>query len=334
LKKIYLILIILSGNFLLAQDIHFSQFNLSYLNLNPALTGSFNGDYRFNQNFRNQWSSVSEPYRTFSFSIEGKSLIKKIPALHLGIVVFNDEAGLGGLQTTHANLSLAYSYGLNKDSTLIAKGGVQFGYAGRSINFDQFTFDNQYNGRRFDGSLDKGENFDQSSFSNFNLNSGFGLEYRYDVRKIYNIGFSLFNLTSPNQSFQGSNIPLDMRTTVNLSGDHIISDKMDIMPSILYSRQGEFNEVMIGTNLRYRFNGVNYLKKNLYGGVWYRNQDAIILSAGVDYYQWNVGLSYDINISELESASNNRGGLEIAITYIFTDFKPQIRRYKVCPNFM
>lgn len=318
----------------LAQDIHFSQFNSSYLNLNPALTGSFDGDYRFNGNFKNQWSSVSEPYRTISFSAEAKSIVKKIPALHLGILVFNDEAGVGGLQTTHANLSAAYSYGLNKDSTLILKGGVQLGYAGRSINFDNFTFDNQYNGRRFDPTLDKGENFDQSSFGDFNINSGIAAEYQYDVRKVYTIGFSAFNLSSPNQSFQGSNIPLDIRTTLNLSGDHIISEKMDIMPSILFSRQGKFNEVLIGSNLRYRFNGVNYLKKNLYGGIWYRNQDAIIVSAGLDYFQWNVGLSYDVNISDLETASNNRGGLEIAITYIFSDFKPKIRRYKVCPTFM
>ena len=30
-----------------SQDIHFSQFNLSPLNLNPAMTGAFKGDYRF-----------------------------------------------------------------------------------------------------------------------------------------------------------------------------------------------------------------------------------------------------------------------------------------------
>jgi len=28
------------------QDIHFSQYNMSPLNLNPAFTGSFDGDYR------------------------------------------------------------------------------------------------------------------------------------------------------------------------------------------------------------------------------------------------------------------------------------------------
>lgn len=317
-----------------SQDIHFSQFNYSYLNLNPALTGSFDGDYRFNANYKNQWSSISEPYRTISFAVDAKNPISQLKGLHLGILFFNDEAGVGGLQTTHADLSLAYSYKLNNDSSLIAKAGLQIGYAGRSIDFSRFTFDRQYNGSSFDGNLDPGESFDRSSFGSFNLNTGLGLEYQYEDRKNYQIGISFFNLSSPNQSFQGSNIPLDLRSTINLSADHIISNKMDLLPSILFSKQGEFKELLIGSNLRYRLNGGGYLKENIYGGIWYRNQDAIIVSAGMDYHQWHMGLSYDVNISDLKTASNNRGGLEIALTYIFKDFKPNIRRYKVCPNFM
>ena len=42
----YIILCFCLINELNSQDIHFSQFNLAPLNLNPAMTGSFNGDYR------------------------------------------------------------------------------------------------------------------------------------------------------------------------------------------------------------------------------------------------------------------------------------------------
>ena len=38
-----------------AQDIHFSQFGNSPINLNPGLTGAFGGDMRFVANYRNQW---------------------------------------------------------------------------------------------------------------------------------------------------------------------------------------------------------------------------------------------------------------------------------------
>ncbi len=37
------------------QDIHHSQFYTSPLNLNPGLTGVFNGDQRLSLNYRRQW---------------------------------------------------------------------------------------------------------------------------------------------------------------------------------------------------------------------------------------------------------------------------------------
>ena len=44
-----------------AQDIHLSQYNASPLNLNPSLTGLFDGDFRFVGNQKTQWTSVSVP---------------------------------------------------------------------------------------------------------------------------------------------------------------------------------------------------------------------------------------------------------------------------------
>jgi len=316
------------------QDIHFSQFNSSYLNLNPASTGNFDGDYRLNGNFRNQWNSVSEPFQTFSFSAEAKQLLAQYPALDMGLLLFNDEAGVGGLQTINVMASAAYSIKLNHDSSIALRGGIQLGLLSRSVNFDRFTFDEQFRRGRFDGNRDNGENFDRDSHSSFNFNLGFLSSYRLEHRKKVSLGFSLFNLSTPNQSFNGSNIPLDIRSSFHLGADYFLSDQFDLLPSIIHSRQGPFSETVFGSNLRYRMSESGYYKRNLYGGVWYRNRDAIIISAGMDYDQWKVGLSYDINTSDLEVASNNRGGIEVSVTYIIKKFKPQIRRYKLCPKFL
>jgi type IX secretion system PorP/SprF family membrane protein len=319
---------------LLAQDIHFSQFNRSYLNLNPSLTGDFDGDYRFNGNFKNQWSSVSEPFRTFSFSAEAKNPFKKAPGLHLGLLIYNDEAGVGGLQTTQANLNVAYSRKLDYDSTFILSAGTQFGLTSRSINFDHFSFDQQFNGIQFNPNLSTGETFDQNSYSSFNIHSGIGLSYLLEARKKFKVGASFYNLSSPNQSFLGSNIPLDIRSNLYLQADYIVSEKIDLLPALLFSSQGKFRELVFGSNLRYRLDQSQFFKRNLYGGVWYRNQDALIASVGMDYNQWHVGLSYDINTSTLEVASDNRGGLELSVTYIIQKFNPVIRKYKICPKFL
>ena len=49
---LFFVLLLFSGK---AQDIHFSQFNMSPGNLNPAFTGFFDGDVRGVANYRSQW---------------------------------------------------------------------------------------------------------------------------------------------------------------------------------------------------------------------------------------------------------------------------------------
>jgi hypothetical protein len=53
-----------------AQDPNFSQFFASPLTLNPALTGKFDGVYRFAANYRNQWPTISNAYTTMTASID------------------------------------------------------------------------------------------------------------------------------------------------------------------------------------------------------------------------------------------------------------------------
>lgn len=331
---ISILLIIMGITCLNAQDFHFSQYDQSYLNLNPALTGQFNGNYRINANFKNQWASVSEPYQTLSFAADAKNIFKNYKALSLGIQFLNDEAGLGGLQTNQAGLSVSHDYPLNADSSFRVIAGVQLGFVNRSINFKDFTFDNQYNGSQYDANRPTGENFDRSSYTNFNLNSGIAFNYQVENRKSLQLGMAFFNLTSANQSFYSETIPIHKRITVHAQADWFINRKIDLLPSLLFSKQSTFKEIVFGSNLRYRMNESQSMKRNIYGGIWYRNQDALILSTGLDYNQWLVGISYDINLSDLDQASNKKGGLEIAITYIIKTYKPQILRHKLCPKFM
>src|SRR5271156_4589456 len=59
------------------QDVHFSQFNFSPLNQNPANTNLFDGDYRFVGNYKNQWPTVPVRYNTFSASAEANFITLK-----------------------------------------------------------------------------------------------------------------------------------------------------------------------------------------------------------------------------------------------------------------
>lgn len=318
---------------ILGQDIHFSQFSRSYQNLNPALTGSFVGDYRFNGNFRNQWSSISEPYRTFSAAVDASHPIPNMPELKIGLLFLNDEAGIGGLKNTTVNSNFAYEIKADNDSTWIVKAGLLLGLSARSVNFDQFTFDNQYTGRQFDPNLSSGEDFDRNSLTHLNLGTGFGLEHRLSNTDKVEIGFSAFNLNNPNLSFDNQAANLDIRTSFYVLSQFQMNEKLSLLPSFLLTRQDKYQELLIGSEVKYRFEGQGGFS-NLFGGFFWRTSDAFIFTAGLDFEAWNLGLSYDVNYSDLRTASNRRGGLEISLTYIFKKYVPNLRRYKICPNFM
>ena len=75
-------------SFTYSQDFHYSMFNMSPLNMNPALTGYYNANARVTAHQRSQWSSVSRPFNTMSLSLDSKN--KKIP---IGLQINQDNEG-------------------------------------------------------------------------------------------------------------------------------------------------------------------------------------------------------------------------------------------------
>src|ERR1700750_2664515 len=78
-----------------SQDVGFSQFYDQPLLRNPALAGIFTGDLRFSASYRNQWQSVTVPYRTFGISAEVKTPLDVMDDdnLTIGMQLLRDVAG-------------------------------------------------------------------------------------------------------------------------------------------------------------------------------------------------------------------------------------------------
>ena len=53
-----------------AQDVHFTQFNAAPLIVNPAFTGNFSGKMRASAIYRDQWRSVTVPFKTIAISVD------------------------------------------------------------------------------------------------------------------------------------------------------------------------------------------------------------------------------------------------------------------------
>lgn len=210
---------LLTTSLCFAQDMHFSQFQYSPLNLNAASTGKFNGDHRFAATHRNQWSSVSQSFKTFSVSYDRpvKLSANAFPHHHAGIVINSDKAGDGDFGTLQALLSYSYLFAIGNDSINFISAGVQAGVVQRSVNFSELTFDNQYDGDVFNPSGLSGENPSRNSFAYPDVNLGLTWTRLFD-NGVLEGGISLQHINKPNQTFyDGDKIPLPMRWQVNIS---------------------------------------------------------------------------------------------------------------------
>lgn len=333
----FLIVITLVGSCLLskAQDIHFSQFFNSPIINNPGNTGFFAEDFRFAANQRVQWRSISDnPYNTFGLSAE-KSGLGDYNNLSAGLNFLHDITGDSRYRTTEINLSGAYQAYISTDSAHRISAGLQLGFTRKSIDYTDLSFDSQYNGIAYDPTASSGENFLNEGRGYINL--GTGLTYRYDMKERMwgEVGIGLFNLLKPRQSFfNDDDIQRDRRALIQLRGSYPVSLKWDIIPSFSFMFQGVYKELIFGNLGKYTLVNERGQYRALYGGLFYRGGDAGYAFIGMDYDNWHAGLSYDLNLSNLNPASLKRGGWEVALIYKMRYYKYKAEVHRRCPNYM
>jgi type IX secretion system PorP/SprF family membrane protein len=331
--KYILCFMFLTVTIVYGQDIHLSQYNASPQNLNPAQTGLFDGDWRFVGNYRSQWAAIPVPYKTFSISADNRlktKLQNDVPAA--GLIINTDRAGDSRFTTMQVFVSGSYIKKLNKDSTHFVSIGIQPGITTKSFDVNALTFDNQYDGDSYNASLPSGENFPKTRITYFDIGGGLAYLWRKNNRTKVNFGVSTLHLNKPKQSFFNDNsIKLDMKFNASAIAQFPVSAKLDVMPSFLYQNQGKFNETLLGVFGKYHLAPINGLETAISLGAFYRLKDAFILAANMDYKNFNVGVSYDVNTSKLIEATNRRGGFEVSIIYIFKKMVPFVAKKRVCP---
>jgi type IX secretion system PorP/SprF family membrane protein len=318
-----------------AQDIHFSQFSGSLLNLNPALTGFFNGDYRVNAIYRSQWLSVPVPYSTISMS--GETRIRQSSntkdMVGVGLLFNNDKAGDTRYGTTQMYLSGTYIHPLKADSSLLISAGLNVGFCSVGFDYERMTFDNQYDGLNYNKSSATGENFNWTRYNFGDINFGAAAQYILNRKQRFILGTSLHHLTTPVITYQGNDqSALDLKSSTYLLFSTPINLKTDVVAELLYNRQGKYNELIPHASLKYYLN--KDANQSIMAGMSFRAKDAFILRGGYTYKDLQAGIAYDINTSKFTAATNRRGAFEIYVIHIFYKKYQTIIKKKPCPVFM
>ncbi len=309
-----------------AQDIHFSQFQNAPLLVNPAQTGVFIGRYRLSSVYKNQWQSISNPYKTVYAGVD-----MNIPKKNLGIgmAFLNDKSGKSQIGITQGNLLVSYNLNAAGGNNFIA--GLQYGVGQRSIKTDDLKWDSQFNGTTYDPSLASGESYYSDSYIYMDVSAG--VMWNYSVSpsqtKFRNtLGVAIFHANQPKQSFT-SNEKMYYKLVAHLNNQFKVGNGyVYILPQVLYSKQGPHSELNIGSLVKFiigegggdliRTNRVDhrYSNPNAYVGGQWRYKDAFSVMGAFEFRKGlMLSASYDINISKLTAASRLRGGAEVAIVY-------------------
>ncbi len=315
-----------------AQDIHFSQFFNVPSALNPGTIGLFDGDYRANGVYRQQWRSVTVPYRTFGIGGDAHDFAK-VKGLGAGAWLNNDRAGDSRLSQFHLDLGASWTEHLDGALHHSITIGARVGFTSLTLDNGGLSFDAQYNGFYYDPDRDNGENFKRDGLVHADVSTGMVYRYHPEARKLLQVGYGLFNLTKPGIGFLGEpDVPLDMRSDFHILGAFPISERWDLQPMLHHMGQGKFRELDLGANARYILLDRYGLNRAVIFGVHMRTKDAGYLFAGFERDAWTFGASYDINTSDLVPASRNRGAIEFTAIHIWKKQSPFPVRFKACPE--
>lgn len=324
-----------------AQDIHFSQYNSSPLTLNPALTGFYSGDYRITANYRSQWGSISDAYRTIAGSLEFTTLKGKLKYDHLavGLQFFNDKSGEIEMGTNSIAFSAAYRKALGSKRKNALTLGVQAGILMQKLNMDKVIFDSQYNGVTVDPTQPSGEMI--SGRSNVVPDLAVGLLYHTAPGKRFTLYFggSYYHLLEPHISFlSGSDYKLSAKYVGHIGSQIELGRIINLLPSAVYYQQGGARQINAGTYFQFVLNDDDWEELTAFSlGAWARvanpKPDAFIIGARLDYWNFVMSLTYDINISNLKAVSESRGAYEISIIYTGTRVtRGQRQKMMPCPQ--
>jgi type IX secretion system PorP/SprF family membrane protein len=302
------------------QDIHFSQFFEAPLLRNPALAGIFSGDLRIQGVYRTQWNSVTVPYQTASLNAEYKQPIgRSDDFLTLGGEILYDKAGTVALTSTHILPVINYHKSLSSEKNMYLSLGFMGGLVQRRLDRSKITTNSQFNGTDYDPSLSDGETFTNSGYSY--LDGSVGLSFNSQIGQTEDNNLFLgaayhhFNKSAKVSFYGNSNIEMLPKIVISAGVRMGVTEYSFVTFQGDYASQGGSTETIGGMLYSYRLDDPASPKYIFHAGAFIRWKDALIPVVKMEFKPMAVAFSYDVNVSQLKTASQGRGGFELSISY-------------------
>lgn len=296
-----------------AQDFHLSQYDMAPLYYNPAQTGMYltgNEPFRIFGNYRSQWQKLQgKPYSSVSVAAD-----VPLDQFGAGILIMDHISGTSNFGTLQVLASGAYRITSENSRNHFLTAGLQMGFFQKRFNSGNLLFENQYTGDGgLNAALPSGESFDRMSITKFDANIGIFYKYidkneRFDP----SVGFSIYHLTMPNESFTGGKSKLPMRFNGTFACDIYAAKGLMITPNMLFMYQKRAQEINAGVMVDYQYSDSPY---HLMGGASLRLKDAVVFHLGLRQGSSMFRLSYDLTTSRVKYFGGVRGAFEMGVVY-------------------
>lgn len=306
-------------------DPHFSQFYAFPLNMNPGMTGVMEEDLRFTAIHRSQWGSMMVPYSTQGVSVEWKNRSD----WQFGLCFMNQEAGNGGYHYLNGYASVAYRGVKWGTHQLVV--GLSAGQIARRFDPLKFQFGDQWSPiTGYDPNVQTGDQLVRTSAATFDV--GVGLFY-WDLAGDKPVrpfaGVSVMHLSRPQDPFISSSLAQRMPYRYLAQGGFqwTMSERVSLIPHLLYMRQGTASEKMLALSANYSIGEDLRLMPSLA----FRMGDAIVPGFGLGWRNWSFATSYDLSVGDVGRVGPGGRSMELSLRFAprmahKADFLP-------CPRF-
>ncbi|MDF1698927.1 MAG: PorP/SprF family type IX secretion system membrane protein [Saprospiraceae bacterium] len=327
------------------QDFHYTQYFMSPLGVNPALAGAYNGSYRINGIYRDQYRGAAiNPFSGFSLNVDAPIIrgLRKQDWVGVGLRMESSSAGALGQKINIYGLGVAYHLGLNKAQTSNLSIGAQYGTGG-------YTYNQLVNGDT-GGSIIGGSLTEQDITFNTSQGSGGGTGEPtvsggslndLTVGFLYNkknpktgsdlkVGIAAEGILNPNRARRGTD-----RKGIGLHGfstyDMVMSKRASLTSGAYYYSNKEASAIIVNSIYNYKLKPEDQFM--LHGGLGVRNVRAALIYLGATIKGIRIGVAYDVDIGASTPATNNHKSIELGVTYIGKIYKkPKPKPIIYCPR--
>ncbi len=303
-----------------SQDFTFSQFYEKPLLRNPALAGVFKGDIRVAAAYRNQWGSVTVPFKTTAVSIENKFPVGNgNDYVTAAVQMSSDIAGDIRLKRTQLLPTFNFHKSLSGEKDEYISVGFMGGIAGNQFDPTQMKLADQYRNGSFNPSNGTMQRVDRTGFNYWDAATGLTYSSSFGEDTRYYVGAALYHFNKPKVAFNAveDDVYLQQRFMVNAGFNMPVGEFGKVIAFGDYMIQGGNRQIlggmMYGTNLTRYYDDEE--PTILYFGAFVRWGDAVMPMTKLDMKNFSLAMSYDLNISKLHVASNWRGGFELTGAY-------------------